>query len=248
MISVAIITFNEEDRLPLTLESVKDLADEIIIVDSGSTDGTLKIAENFGAKTFQNNWNGFSNQKNIALEKCTNDWVLSLDADEVLTKELLSEIKEVIANSSTYSYSINRKTYYLGKLLNNMWQPDYQLRLVNKKNNPRWNGNLVHEGIEVDCEIKKLKNHLIHYSYRDLNDHFTKMIKYAELASQELVKKEKKPSTIKLLINPIVKFKKQYFLKGGYKDGVPGLVASISSIIYTFMKYAYLFEKSREKN
>jgi glycosyltransferase involved in cell wall biosynthesis len=241
-ISVAIITYNEEENLPRTLEAIKDIASEIIIVDSHSTDKTREIALSYGAKVFEEDWKGYKEQKNSALEKCTKPWILFLDADEVVSDELKKSILDELKNPEYDGYMINRKTYYLGKFLNHVWQPDWVLRLVKKEANPRWEGGNIHEYLKINGKIGKLEGDLYHYTYKDLNDHFKKSLKYAKLSSQELYKKGKKFKLHKLIINPWWAFVRVYIINLGFLDGIRGLSIAMSYLFSTFLKYMFLWE------
>jgi glycosyltransferase involved in cell wall biosynthesis len=166
-LSVAIISQNEERIIAQMLESVSKIASEIVIVDSGSTDRTLEIAKGFGANIFEEDWKGFIEQKNSAMQKCTNDWILFLDCDEVCNQELLESISDLIQDQKIGSYSINRKTHYLGKLLDYAWQPDVNLRLVHKSTNPIWRGVDIHDKLFSDTESILLRRYIIKYAYND---------------------------------------------------------------------------------
>ncbi len=242
-LSVALITYNEEDRLSRVLESVKDLATEIIVVDSHSTDKTREIAESFGAKVFVEDWKGFVNQKNSALQKCSQEWVLFLDADEVLSEELQQSIKTALKDPQYDGYMVNRRTYYLGKFLRYTWQPEWRLRLVKRNANPRWEGRDPHDVLKIKGRVGKLRGDLYHYSFRSLKDHLIKSLRYAEISSEEkfLQGLEVKPTD--LFLRPLWNFTKLYFIKGGIRDGLRGFLACSISSFYTFMKYAFLLEK-----
>jgi glycosyltransferase involved in cell wall biosynthesis len=245
-VSVVIITLNEEKMIGKVIDSLFDLSDDIIVVDSGSKDDTVKIAESKGVKVIFNKWKGYSYQKNFGNAQCKHDWILSLDADELLSDELRVEIGQKLKGPLNVSYEINRKTFYMGKLMDYMWQPDFKVRLFNTKNNPVWKGEFVHEFIEVEGSVIRLKNSIIHYSYDDLGDHFTKLVSYSRLASLELRRKGKRAKVSSLLINPISKFISHYVIKRGFMDGYRGLIAAWTSFTYTFLKYAFLFEKNSE--
>ena len=248
-LSVAIITYNEEDNLPRTLNSIKDIASEIVVIDSHSTDKTREIARFYGAKVYEEDWKGFRDQKNLALEKCTQEWILFLDADEVVSNELKDSIINEIKNPSADGFLINRKTYYLGKFLNYTWQPDWKLRLVNKKSNPVWDGENIHEYLKISGNVRKLKGFLYHYTYKDLEEHFQKSLKYAKLSAEIYYKKGKKFKLHKLILNPIWAFTKIYILELGFLDGIRGLSVGISYLISTFLKYMYLWElEQKDKN
>jgi glycosyltransferase involved in cell wall biosynthesis len=247
MLSVAIITYNEEDRLPKTLEAIKDLADEIVVVDSGSTDKTVEIARSYGAKVYINSFKGYGSQKNYALSKTTHDWVLFLDADEIVSEELKEEIRKILKNPSADGYYIRRKTNYLGKFLNFVWRNDYVLRLVNKKAKPRWEGE-IHEILKVNGKTETLKGVIYHYTYRSLEEHFLKSLKYARLSAQEYYRKGKKFRYWKAFINPFWAFVKIYVLQLGFLDGWRGFLIANSYWFNTLLKYAYLWELERKEN
>jgi len=259
-LSICIITFNEEDRLKQTLESIKDIADEIVIVDSYSTDNTLFIASQYNSKIYQEDWQGFAKQKNSAIAKTTGDYILSLDADEEVSTELKNDILLAISggynddynNYDDYDgYTINRKTKYLNKLLKFSWQPDNKLRLVKRSSNPQWIGDIVHEHLRINStKIKQLNSYIIHHSYKDIEDHNLKTIKYAKLSAIDYYNRGRSPSILKLLFSPILNFLKMYIIRLGFLDGIQGLIAASSGYIYTFYKYAYLYElaeKNRQK-
>ncbi len=240
--SVAIITYNEEKNLPKTLKAVKDIADEIIVVDSYSTDKTVEIAKNFGAKVFVEEWKGYRDQKNSALKKCNNQWILFLDADEVVSDELKKSIIEAIKNPKANGYYLNRKTYYAGKFLNYVWQPDWVLRLVKKSANPKWEGGNVHEFLTIEGTTGKLSGYLYHYTYKDIYEHFQKSLKYAKISAEEMYKKGKKFKIHKLIINPFWAFFRIYVIKLGFLDGIRGLSVAMSYFFSTFLKYLFLWE------
>jgi glycosyltransferase involved in cell wall biosynthesis len=249
-LSVAIITNNEEDNIGRTLESIADIASEIIIVDSGSTDDTLKIAEKYGCKIFKEEWKGYARQKNSALQKVSEPWILCLDADEEVTPELKSAIAEKISNPDADGYLLKRKTFYLGKLLNHSWQPDWKLRLFKRDSEPSWKGDIIHEGLEINGRVKKIDGFLIHYSFRNLKHHFDKTNDYARQSAMAYYEKGKNFHLINLLLNPPIAFIKIYLINLGFLDGLRGLLASMSHFLYTFLKYAFLWEicKSSRKN
>ena len=247
-LSVAIITKNEQDRLPKTLEAVKEIADEIVVVDSGSTDRTVEIAKAYGARVFVEEWKGFGKQKQSAFEKTTGDWVLFLDADEVPTKELLKTIREILKNPTAEGYLIRRRAVYLGKELRFIWNNDWVLRLVKRTANPKWLGN-IHEKLFVEGRVEKLKRgKLLHYTYRSLSEHLQKSLKYAELSAREYFERGKKASLYKIFLSPIWAFFKVYLLKFGFLEGYRGFLIAASYAINAFAKYAILreFEKSQE--
>lgn len=247
LLSVAIITFNEERNLARTLQALDGLADEIIIVDSFSTDATREIAEQNGAIVYSEEWKGHIAQKNSALEKCRGVWILSLDADEVLTPELYSEIKAHITTDSRNRASVNRRTVYCGSILRRAWQPDVKLRLVRRDSNPTWGGYNPHDVLFADGTPVKLRGELLHYSYRDVRDHWQKTIFYARATAESYAALGRKASALTIIANPIFSFLKNYLIRGWFVDGVPGLIAGASAAVYVFLKYTFLWEITRNQ-
>lgn len=241
-LSAALIVYNEEERLAKTLESIKDIVSEIIIIDSNSTDNTCAIAESYGAKVYNEEWRGFIEQKNSLTKKCTQEYILYLDADEVVGDELKKAIIDAVKNGKSDGYYIRRKTYYLGRLLNYSWQKDERLRLVKAAANPLWVGEIVHEELKINGSTSHLSGFIIHYSYRDIDDHFKKTIRYAHLSAESYYKKGKKFKLSKMIFSPLTAFIKIYIIKGGFLDGIPGLIAGVSAYVYGFLKYAFLWD------
>lgn len=240
-LSVSIITFNESDNIARTLESVRALADEIIVVDSRSVDDTCEKAENFGAKVFVEDWKGHVAQKNSALEKCSCEFALCLDADEPLDSNLRASISDFLEKPGSDAAIIDRRTFYLGKTLNYAWRPDRKLRLVRLSLKPRWGGLDPHDKLEIDSKkIVTLKGSVIHYSYKDLDHHFRKTIDYARISAGVYHARGKRASWANLVINPIYAFARLYFIDLGFVDGLRGLIAAFSSMTGTFLKYAFL--------
>ena len=244
-LSVALIVYNEEERLYKTLESIKDIASEIIVIDSNSTDNTCAIAESFGAKVYNEEWRGFVEQKNSLTAKCTKEYILYLDADEVVGDKLKKTIIDEVKNGKSDSYYIRRKTHYLGKLLNYSWQKDERLRLVKKAADPLWVGEIVHEELKINGSTSHLAGFIIHYSYRDIDDHFRRTIRYAHLSAESYYKKGKKFKLSKMIFSPAIAFIKIYIIKGGFLDGIPGFIAGVSAYVYGFLKYAFLWDMYR---
>lgn len=244
-LSVSIIACNEEKIIGRMLDSVKPVASEIVVViDADCNDSTAAIAESYGAKVYIEEWKGFTDQKNSSLEKCSYEWILFLDADEVLTPELRESITYTILNpkDDTGAYYLDRRTHYLGKLLNYAWRPDFNLRLARRDAKPRWSGGIVHESLQIEGKKERLEGILIHYSYRDIKHHFTKTIDYARTCAKSYYSRGKRFSLLNLVINPIFAFIKQYFIHKGFMDGFRGLLAAFSSMVYTFLKYSFLWE------
>lgn len=245
-ISVPIICSNNEDTIGLVLESIKDIAFEIIvIVDSKSNDKTLEIVRQYTDKVSIEPWRGFLNQKNEALKRCSGDWVLSLDSDEVVSPALKLEIVRAVKSTEVKGYFLNRRTVYLGREMKFAWQPDYRLRLCMRAKEVAWVGEAYHETLFAPGKTTRLDGVLYHYSYKDLNDHFNRTLQYAKGVAEIRFKNNKKFSYLKLVLAPPFAFFKQYFIKGGVFDGFPGVIAAVSSGFYSFMKLIYLWELER---
>tara|TARA_Y100000031_G_scaffold149585_1_gene187650 strand:- start:330 stop:1100 length:771 start_codon:yes stop_codon:yes gene_type:complete len=244
-LSVSLISYNEESSIARTLNSIKDIASEIIVVDSHSTDKTREIAESYGAKVFKEDWKGHIDQKNSALEKCTQEWIFSLDCDEVVSEELKNSIIEMKKKPDAEGFFINRKTYYMGRFLKHVWQPDWKLRIVKKSTNPRWGGYNPHDTLKINGSLKKLKGYIYHYSYKNVEDHFYRTVKYAKLSAQSYYDEGRKFKWHKPILNPISAFTKIFIIQRGFLDGYRGLFIAASSFIYTFLKYVFLWEIER---
>ncbi len=247
-LSVSYISHNEEENISRSLESVRDIASEIIILDSYSTDRTREIAESYGAKVFEEDFKGYAENKNSSLGKCSQDWVLFLDCDETLNEELKSAITEAVLNPKHEGYFINRKTYYLGKLMKYAWQPDKKLRLCKISTRPVWKGDGVHEGLFIEPPAGELNGYVIHYSYRNIRHHLEKTIYYAGQMADSYYKSGKNFRLSNLIFNPVFAFVKLYIINRGFLDGTRGLIAGFSTFIYTFLKYAFLLEKQLKEN
>lgn len=240
-ISLFIIAKNEGDKLGACIESAKDICSEIIVCDSGSTDNTREVAEKLGAKVIQHEFIGFADQKNFALDACTGKWALSLDADEVLTKELAEEIAAIPDNTEFNGFDIHRVNYFLGGRMNHSGlNNEYILRLI-RIGSGRYRNVLVHEGLEIEGKTTKLKNEMLHYSYADLENYFVKFNKYTSLAARDLKTKGRKFSLIGTLFRLPFEFLKRYVLKLGFLDGIRGFIWASCSTFYVFVKYIKLW-------
>ncbi len=241
-ISVTFITLNSEKTLKSVLEAVS-WADEIVLVDSGSTDKTLEIAQQFKVKIVHRAFDGYGSQKNFATEQASNDWILSLDDDETLTPELQQEIQNLdLQNTDFQGYKIPRSLIFLGKLLR--FSGEYKrltLRLFNRKYG-NWNAEYVHESVEVEGKIGILKNQILHDSYRDLTDYFNKFNKYTSLGAKTLSERGKTVSTFKIISRFPITFLKIYFLKGSCLDGYAGFMWALLTAMNPVVKYAKLRE------
>ena len=247
-ISACIISFNEEKKIEDCLKSLQPVVDEIIIVDSNSTDGTLDIARRYTDKISQHDFIGYGKQKNLALDEATHDWVISLDCDERLSEELQDSLLTIKDNLGTDSvYSMSRKTFYVYRWLNHCWYPDRKIRLFNKTKN-RWSDDNVHESIDIkNMETKNLDGDILHYSFDSLSDHLKTIDKFTLIGADDLLKKGKTISVISPMTHASWTFFKLYILKRGFLDGFAGLTVSVLSYMHVFIKYsrAYMMQNSQ---
>lgn len=249
-LSVGIITLNEEKIIGKTLKSVEEIADEIIIVDSNSSDKTIEIAKSFGAKVFTEAWKGFGPQKNSVIDKCSGEWILLIDADEELSESLVSKIKKIINGKTDYNvYKINRSSVCFGKRIRyGGWSNQYAVRLW-KKNLVKVNENLVHEDYLTEEKIGFIKEQINHYSYLTLEDYLNRFNRYTTLGAQEYYKRGKNTGIFSIIVNPFFKFLRMYIIRLGFLDGIEGLLLAILSSNYTMVKYYKLLEMNRrDKN
>jgi glycosyltransferase involved in cell wall biosynthesis len=237
-ISATIITHNEERNLPRAIESLR-CADEILVVDSGSSDRTIEIAEKLGAKIIDSSWPGYAKQKNLAAERAENDWILSLDADESLSEALEAEIWHIKKNGPQHdAYTMPRMARYLGRWINHSgWYPDRKIRLYNRAK-ASWTGDFVHESVKVDGSIGHLEGNLLHFTCESLSEHIKTMDRYTTLAAEQLVASKQKVTWARLLFEPPWTFFNTYVLKAGFLDGVEGLAIANMAALYNFLKYA----------
>lgn len=240
MLSVLILTKNEEDNIQRAIGSVLGLAGEVLVVDSGSTDKTVEIAKSMGAKVYHRDWEGYPVQLNYGLELCTGDWVLVLDADEEVSEELRENIERVLKSPKYEVYKVCRRTYYLGRFLRHAWYPEWRVRLF-RKNKVAFAGEL-HEKPIYKERAGKLKGDLYHYSYKSLKDQYRKTLEYAEKMAHLMHRSGKRFRLYKLLLNPIWHFLKVYFFQMGFLDGRRGFLVAFSTFFYTFLKYKFLYE------
>jgi len=244
-LSIVIITYNEEPNIRRTLESVR-WADEIVVVDSGSTDKTVAICKEYTDKVIYREWLGFSSQKNFAIDNTKGEWVLSLDADEPIEPELGDEIRRIVASTDALDgYRIPRKTYFLDRQIRHGgWYPDYNLRLF-RKGKGRFGKRAVHETIKVDGRVGTTEHALLHYAYPDLASYMTSINKYSSLAVHVLAEKgisRFKVGWVNIIFRPLATFMLKYFLRLGFLDGKPGLVLNLFHSYYVFAKYAKAWE------
>lgn len=241
-LSALIITFNEERNIVRCIDSLREIVDEIVVVDSFSTDKTIELCESRGVKVIQNKFEGHIQQKNFALQQAKNDWVISLDADEALTEELKKSVIEILKTPTLKGYKFNRLTNYCGKWVRYCgWYPDTKLRLVNR-NFAIWKGVNPHDKLELNNNLKEgfLKGDLLHYSYYSKEDHYKQIEYFGNIAAQEAFKNGKQINPFFLVGKVIAQFAKSYIIKFGILDGITGLKISYRSAYATFRKYQIL--------
>ena len=247
-ISVTVIAFNEEDHIAHAIQSAQ-WAEEILVIDSGSTDKTVEIAKNLGARVLINPWPGYGQQKNFASKMATYDWILNIDADEVIPRQLADEIQNCLAKIQrgelqAHGFYFPRKSFYLGRWIRKGgWYPNHLVRLSHRKYS-HWTEPHVHEQLEVDGETIGLIQALHHYTFANIQEQILTNLKFSQLGYQDLKKAGKAPSRIKLILKPLGKFIETYFIKMGFLDGLPGFIISINAAHSMFLKYAYLIEDS----
>jgi glycosyltransferase involved in cell wall biosynthesis len=242
-ISVVLITYNEADRLEVVLTSVEGIADEIVIVDSHSTDDTAKIARKHTESFFCREWTNYADQKNFANSKASFPWILSLDADERLSQGLRQEILDLKAEDPAVSaFSMPRQAFYLGRWIRHSgWFPDRKIRLF-RKDKARWEGAYVHEGLEVEGPVRKLQGILQHFTYRDLSDQVRRIDTYSGLGAQKLYAEQKRCRWHHLAVLPFFGFLRTYVWKAGFMDGQAGFVLAVMQGYGVFVRYAKLRE------
>lgn len=238
-LSVVIITYNEERNIGRCLESVKDVADEIVVVDSHSDDRTVEICESYGARVVLHAFEGHIAQKNYAISQALYPHQLSLDADEALTDELRQEILRVKKNWELDGYRMNRLANYCGKWIRHSgWYPDTKLRLYDSRKGA-WGGENPHDKFIMNQGSKTghLRGDLLHYTYYTIQEHVIQSDKFSSIAANEIIRKGKPLYFVQLFINPIAKFIRNYFLKLGFLDGFYGFIICQGAAHETFLKY-----------
>ncbi len=245
-LSAIIITLNEERNIERCLKSLQAVADEIIIVDSNSTDNTINICNKYKTKVIQQKWLGYSEQKNLGNNIAENDIILSVDADEALSEVLTQSILQLKKDGFSGAYKFNRLNNYCGKWIkHSSWYPDTKLRIWNK-NDGKWQGD-IHENVILNknISVSHLKGDLLHYSFYSIEEHVNVINKFSSFKAEALYKKGKKPNIIQILFKPLIKFFITYFLKRGFMDGYYGYVISKNSAFSDHLKYVKLRELNK---
>lgn len=249
-ISFCIITLNEEENLPRCLKSCADLADEILVLDSGSTDATEKVARKFGARWLHQDWLGYVGQKNKALSLATHPWVFSIDADEELSPELQNEIqlfRDVEPADDRSGFSVPRCVFYEGKWIRHGdWYPDRLVRLF-RRDRAKFSGGKVHERLEVSGRIVPLHGELHHYSFRDAADHWARCQKYAQLWAETQIENGATTTALASYGHAAFRWLRGYVLRRGFLDGAQGWRIALFSAGEVFLKYRLLRKLARKR-
>ncbi|MBL0105555.1 MAG: glycosyltransferase family 2 protein [Bacteroidetes bacterium] len=243
-LSVVIITYNEERNLGRCLASIKDIADEILIVDSGSTDRTQEIGRNFGARIIERPFDGYYQQKNFANDQASNEHILSLDADEELSPELKASMIEVLNNWTKDGYSFNRLTSFCGAWIHYCgWYPDRKIRLF-KKGRAEWSHQNPHEKLELKDPKShaKLSGDLLHYSFYSVEEYRKQQEKYATMWAKNAYANGRRANAFQLWYKPVFKFFRDYILLAGFLDGVNGLIICRLAAGASYLKYRTLYQ------
>ncbi len=250
-IAAAIIAFNEEENIRAACESVA-WADEVLVVDSHSTDRTREVAEDCGARVVERDWPGFAAQKQFAAEAASHEWVFSLDADERVSDELRASIlrlRETPDAERADGYRVARRSFYMNRWIRGGgWYPDHQLRLYRRARG-RWEGAYIHESVKMSggARVEALRGDLLHYSVRDASHHH-RMIgeRYAPLAARQMFESGRRTSPLRIALAAPSAFARSYVLKGGFRDGLAGLAIARFAAHHAFLKHLMLWEKQRE--
>ncbi len=244
-LSVTIVAQDEEADIGDCVASVA-WADEVIVVDGGSRDRTVEIAERGGARVIRQSWLGYAAQKNFALDHATHEWVFSLDADERVTSELRTEIATVLDRGPEYEgYEVPRRSYFLGQWMRHGgWYPDYNLRLF-RRGKGRFRERAVHEGVDVEGRVGRLRAPIDHYTYRTLSEYVQRMDHYSTLAASELRREGVSAGPMDILVRPAATFLRMYVVQRGFLDGFRGVILAGCYASYTLFKYAKAWEAAR---
>ncbi|MBS1210970.1 MAG: glycosyl transferase [Proteobacteria bacterium] len=243
-LSAVLITLNCVNSLRATLESLR-FCEEIIAVDSGSTDGTLELLQAFGAKVTVETWRGFGPQKQFAIEQASYDWVLCVDSDEIVSPELRASIETALLKPAFQYYEFPRRNRFLGRYLRHgEGYPDLSLRLFDRRQ-ARWSEDIVHERVITLGVVGRLSGDLLHHSEDTIETYLSKQNRYTTLAARTLIEEGAQVPFGKLLFSPLFRFIKFYLLRGGWLDGLPGLIHILIGCFNSFAKYAKMIELSR---
>lgn len=245
-LSAYVITLNEEANIAACLETVAGWAEEIIVVDSASSDRTVEIARRYTPHVFQEEFQGFGRLRNNAVARCRLDWVLSVDADERVTPELRAEIEREMAAPRHAAYFVPRKSHFLGHWIRHCgWYPDYRQPQLFDRRQFRYRDDLVHEGFECRGSVGYLSGHVLQYPFRNVGQFLQKMDRYSKLRAADLKDTGRQFSRARLILAPPFTFLRMFFLRQGFRDGLPGFVLSSLYAHYTMLKYVRLWEQTQ---
>lgn len=236
-ISATIVTLNEEHNVARAIESLR-CVDEVVVVDSGSTDRTREVAARLGARVVEEHWRGYAGQKNFAASLATHEWILSIDADEAVAEELEAEILLLKKNGPTFDgYTMPRLAQYLGRWIHHGgWYPDRKVRLY-RRTKAEWVGAYVHESVRLNGTAGELHGNLLHFTCDSLSAHMKTLDRYTSLAAQELVARGVRPGLSRIILDPPWTFFRTYIVRRGLLDGLHGFVIAWMAALYTFLKY-----------
>ena len=248
-ISVAILTFNEERNIRRCIDSVLAVADEIVVIDSFSSDATVSICESMGVKVVQHAFGGYIEQKNYAITCCTNQHILSIDADEALSEQLVESIQNVKEYWNADGYAMNRLTNYCGSwIYHSGWYPDRKLRLFDRSK-AIWGGVNPHDKLEMapGSTTGQLQGDLLHYSYYSIEEHKAQVARFADIAALDMHKKGLRSDLLKFIYKPIARFMRSYIVKVGFLDGKNGLIIAMQTARGSFLRYSTLLKLQKNK-
>ncbi len=244
-ITAYVLTFNEARQIREVLESIK-WADELIVIDSFSTDGTVEIAREYNARVISEKFCGFGRLRNFALDASKNNWMLSIDADERCTPELAAEVHREVAAPRFDAYHVPRKSHFLGHWMRHSgWYPDYRQPQFFNRTKMRYREDLVHEGYDLKGRLGHLREHALQYPWPTIEIATGKLQRYSTLMAQRYAAMNRRASLAKMLVSPVGMFGKVYFVQQGFRDGRYGLILATLYGYYTFLKYAKLWELQR---
>ena len=244
-LSATIITHNAGATLPRCLESLADLADEIVVVDSGSTDDTRVVAERFGVRWFDQPWLGYGRQKQYAVDAATHDWILSLDSDEALSLNLVHSITTVLIRPTHPVYALARQNYFMGRALcHGEGYPDWVVRLFDRRK-ARWSHDTIHEKVMASVTPQRLEGVLRHDSAVNIRDYLERQNRYSTLAAEAMWAEGKRSHWLRAIASPLLRFMRFYILKSGWRDGFPGFCHITIGLFTSFVKHMKLIERAR---
>ena len=246
-LTACVLTCNNESYIERCLKSL-NFAEEVLVIDSGSTDNTLSIAEKFTSRIIKRHWPGYAEQRKFAIESANGEWMLFIDSDEEVSQELANAIKNVMNADpgEVAGFKINRRAFYLNRW-QRQWYPDSKISLF-RRDKAIITGHDPHPEIEVNGEVKSIKGDILHYPYRDISEHMRKLNDLSSVAAESYVERGRSANLFLIILRTFGEFLKKYFIKGGIFDGQAGFIVSATSSFYVFTKYIKLWEKKQQKN